>query len=622
MKFLLPFLLSCSMALGATFYVSTTGNNGNPGTVGSPWRNIWYAANNVLAGSTVNVASGTYNEFVTNTVSGTPGNEITFIGSANWTTIIDPSTDLSTGWVAAPEVGSGAWKNTAPFTTHELTISGKRVAFVSTTNTLNSAPYATNYFTTGSQMLALSSSATCKPSILGIVVPWWDGIEALWSAAGTTTFLRLRNGSDPNGLSIRVAPNSGALYNASANLSAVRITASNIVYRGFQVRGGVGGFQLYGDGARDNLIESNLVANGCAGIQLTGNDIVKGASRNTIRGNTVTTDWYGGTNYLRAWIYGKTAALATAENIYNVSKYYMGNLGSLDDRIYLLYAGDSNVITGNICYQSVGQGIEVQGDTAITSFGHVVSSNYVASHSSTGIILDDGVSQVKVFGNTVLDSNTSLRLQNIGAPGETDRVAYVYRNKFWSPAETGDQVFFHWQNYGPLGYYPVFWFYHNSFSGGNEGWYWNQNLANGTDSLYPTTFIVNNAINTHYIDGCFSGFMTNPDQVGGCDYNCRVYTGYPAGIPAAWESAHQIISPSSIWNTNSLPNWMFSPTSPLRDAALDVFSGTFSLKGTNYAALPSDGTAKIGSSWDIGAVEMPAALVVSNLTVNALSVAP
>ncbi len=55
---------------GSTFYVSTSGNDSNPGTLGSPWRTIQHAANSIHAGDTVDVFAGTYNESVTIAVSG------------------------------------------------------------------------------------------------------------------------------------------------------------------------------------------------------------------------------------------------------------------------------------------------------------------------------------------------------------------------------------------------------------------------------------------------------------------------------------------------------------------------------------------------------------------------
>jgi hypothetical protein len=52
-------------ASGASFYVATTGDNGNPGTQTAPWRTIQYAVDTVPAGASILVQSGVYNERVT-----------------------------------------------------------------------------------------------------------------------------------------------------------------------------------------------------------------------------------------------------------------------------------------------------------------------------------------------------------------------------------------------------------------------------------------------------------------------------------------------------------------------------------------------------------------------------
>ncbi|HBE01921.1 MAG TPA: hypothetical protein DC049_05525, partial [Spirochaetia bacterium] len=42
------------------YYVATSGNNTNAGTIGSPWRTIAYAAGRVRKGDVVTVGEGTY----------------------------------------------------------------------------------------------------------------------------------------------------------------------------------------------------------------------------------------------------------------------------------------------------------------------------------------------------------------------------------------------------------------------------------------------------------------------------------------------------------------------------------------------------------------------------------
>ena len=65
----------------STYYVSTSGSDGNGGTsAGSAWATLQKAANTVLAGDTVHVAAGTYRGFnLTSTHSGTASSRISFL---------------------------------------------------------------------------------------------------------------------------------------------------------------------------------------------------------------------------------------------------------------------------------------------------------------------------------------------------------------------------------------------------------------------------------------------------------------------------------------------------------------------------------------------------------------
>jgi len=71
-------------------YVSTTGNDANPGTQTAPWRTIQHAADTARAGSTVNVRDGIYEELVSINASGDASNGfITFRSYPGETAIVD-----------------------------------------------------------------------------------------------------------------------------------------------------------------------------------------------------------------------------------------------------------------------------------------------------------------------------------------------------------------------------------------------------------------------------------------------------------------------------------------------------------------------------------------------------
>src|SRR5271170_5754325 len=70
---LFALLVCASGAFGqrnSSFYVSTTGDDSNPGTLTAPCRTVQHAADMVRAGGTVNVRGGIYEELLSINASG------------------------------------------------------------------------------------------------------------------------------------------------------------------------------------------------------------------------------------------------------------------------------------------------------------------------------------------------------------------------------------------------------------------------------------------------------------------------------------------------------------------------------------------------------------------------
>ncbi len=74
---------------GGVYYVSTSGNDNNSGTLSKPWRTIQKAAKTLVAGETVLIRAGTYRETIIPTYSGTAGNYITYANYPNEVVIVD-----------------------------------------------------------------------------------------------------------------------------------------------------------------------------------------------------------------------------------------------------------------------------------------------------------------------------------------------------------------------------------------------------------------------------------------------------------------------------------------------------------------------------------------------------
>ncbi|MGH7238867.1 MAG: DUF1565 domain-containing protein [Candidatus Saccharimonadales bacterium] len=81
------FLSTLSIAASAhaaDYYVSTSGNDSNPGTQGSPFKTIQKGADVAHAGDTVHVLPGTYNEWIQNKNNGTATARIRFVSDTRW----------------------------------------------------------------------------------------------------------------------------------------------------------------------------------------------------------------------------------------------------------------------------------------------------------------------------------------------------------------------------------------------------------------------------------------------------------------------------------------------------------------------------------------------------------
>jgi hypothetical protein len=87
-------VLSLASARAATFYVATTGSDGNPGTAAQPFRTITYAYSRASAGTTISVAPGVYTDYTSGWglhlgKSGTSASPITLISQVPGGAIID-----------------------------------------------------------------------------------------------------------------------------------------------------------------------------------------------------------------------------------------------------------------------------------------------------------------------------------------------------------------------------------------------------------------------------------------------------------------------------------------------------------------------------------------------------
>jgi hypothetical protein len=586
-------------AQGATYYVSPSGNDANPGTSGSPWQTIGKATATVVAGDSVTVKAGTYNEYVVNSTSGTPSSPITFTGerdnNGNWLTIIDPSTSFQNGWVAAPEVGTGVFKQTGmAFVARYLSINNSNICSVYTNGDITAQignVFVGSPLTMGTQCLAVASAQTYTRD--GVACSFWNPLGALFCAATNTCYLRLRDGSDPNGLDIKMAANNDAhtTFQPRFQTSAVAFSGrSNVVWQNFQVRNSFASFYVLNSSSI--TIQSNSIGPTYYRVYMEG----IGSSNNIVRWNTMPAVFYG--NPGGAWEGSTAAAYEDKHGTYVWGKYMMGESSVFDNPIELYQCGYSNSISYNTISSGLGaNGIAISGDVTRPTIGTIVVGNYIEQQSSVGILSAQGQTFSQYVSNYLSDCDISIRLHNYNAVGEVNRTNYTYRNMSWLPDNVGDHFFVFFNSSGGT-YKPTDWVYHNSCSGGNFGIQWNANVE--SQGPTPNLRFLNNIWSTNiYFDGP-PGFSTDANATV-FDYN---YITPASASSAAWVGPHTIKATNQWANVHGM-NFILPPASKAIDAALDTSIG-FSVGGQNFLPLPDTAT-KHGQYWDMGALEFPGA---------------
>ncbi len=95
---LILFVALINRSYSADYYVSPTGNNSHPGTLSQPWQTVSKAASTLIAGDTVYIRQGIYNEQIVPLNSGTASNPITYTGYPGETATIDGQLTLPEAW--------------------------------------------------------------------------------------------------------------------------------------------------------------------------------------------------------------------------------------------------------------------------------------------------------------------------------------------------------------------------------------------------------------------------------------------------------------------------------------------------------------------------------------------
>ncbi|MEF2966821.1 choice-of-anchor Q domain-containing protein [Paenibacillus sp. M1] len=292
---------------GSAYYVATTGNDNNPGTLSSPWKTLQKAAGSAKPGDTVYVRGGVYNEFVNFKVSGTATGPITFQNYEQEIPIVDGS-------------GLSLAKNQALMLLSNvsyITISGFEIRNLSTSSSSydpagirvkdggsriqllnNNVHHIENTSKSGNghgiHVLGNSSTAITDLIISGNQVHHLKtGKSESLTLSGNINGFSITGNKvyDNNNIGIELAGFYGACSGSCTDQTRNGTVAENIVYlidssdniaygTGIHAAGGI-----YADGARDIVIERNEVYNSDFGIELASEKKGKNTSGITVRNN-------------------------------------------------------------------------------------------------------------------------------------------------------------------------------------------------------------------------------------------------------------------------------------------------------------------------------------------------
>jgi hypothetical protein len=552
----------------------------NPGTAQRPWRSISHAAEVLQPGDTVIVHEGIYPESVAIKTSGGPGRPILFQGepgpNGEWRTIVDRSVPVGK-WEPAPEIGRRLYKATqlqlAPYS---MTLDDKQLARI-----------RDDYMrgTEGPEYLTLPPDAPNKDGA-GDGISFWDGVEALYGHREGVTYIRFRNGDDPNGMNLKAAPAGGGF---------TLTDKSHIVIRGFMIRGAQDSVLIEGARAQHNTVESNYLMNGHNRVVIR-----DGAAHNIVRDNEMTPAYFGYASP-GAWGTDKpTKHTMIRDHIYRVFKYVVGPNSSDDHGVLVRSAGEGNEVSGNRIFAGL---IGVSCGRAPRLRVH---HNVIHNMSSIGILTSEdggkGVHDGEFYENLVYDCNINLRIHHYNAPRDNQRREFHYRNLFYQPEGLGNHIFVHWLNdqWPPETEHPEIWLYHNTFVGGHRalqpsGW------ATKGGGLCNTRML-NNILSAPMFCYASTQFISGRAMMGLFDYNW-VGGVYHHGVPA-WFGEHNINAEGRrLWPHDKMPDFRLPADSPARGKGIDL-STPFTVDGTTYDPLPGMKPGYFhGAAPDVGALQ-------------------
>ena len=542
---------------GETLFVSTSGNDDNPGTEQQPFATIQHAVDSAGPGDKVLVEPGVYYERIfIRERAGTAEDPIVIEGKPG--AVINGGNELL-DWQPATEVGFGVFKAShIGWEPRNMTWNGKYVREVGVSTMESSSAR--------SEMLGLEASD-----------PFWDRSPALFGNLDGVTYVRLRDGQNPGDENVRFAPKSGVWNRAGIRL----YESDHFVIRGFTIKSGYRAVEFFD--SSHNILEYNRLTSGTQIIE-----VVDGSAGNHIRNNEITLDYvYSevGNGEIGADIYSE---------VWNDFKWSSRVRNGDPNTIRMSRAGSDNHFYNNYIHRSFEAfGLGDPGSDENESLRTMVYNNIILYIHDSGIEVTSALKDSHVFNNIVAETLNGIRVKD----GFTEGPIYIYQNLiynskhvFYNGSESGSG-FFTWDTPGLL------YFYHNTISHPNRAISWAWGGGSFDDSPYRAEnyWFVNNVFSSERLASFNHGLLPRARM----DYN---WIG--GSIDDAWpeELSNVFAGGEQIWPYDEI-GFALPDASTARNAGIDL-SHSWSVDGVNHSALPGmmEGYFS-GSAPDVGAIQ-------------------
>lgn len=391
-----------------TYYVSTTGNDNNPGTIDSPWRTIQKACNSLAPGNTVLVRGGTYNERIKVNVSGSKTDGyITIKNYPNEKPIIDGSNLKGTGILnlngqSYVHIEGFEMKNVKETWAYGIYMSNGESFIKIVNNDINNIhctdPKSSNNGANGIVLFGDDS----KRSINNILIQGnyvhdlttgWN--EAISVASNCEYVDIIENRVDNTGnIGIDIVGNFGYCKDPSLDQPRYCNAIGNIISNANSPN--ATSYGLYTDGARDVLFDRNIIFDSQGGIEVGAEERVP---RYPAQNITVTNNLVFNNSKHGITIGGYNTSVGTVKNVKLYNNTTINNGGSLGKELNISVV-DGLDIRNNIFFKN----------TAGTLINNSFDSNYTKNLTFKN----------NIYYSQANESNASFKLYNTSIKGFTN----------------------------------------------------------------------------------------------------------------------------------------------------------------------------------------------------------